>query len=208
MKPNEMNQTNNNHKEQHSKAKGKSVQWEQQEQDTNMIPKETSGTMLQQRVQADDVTTSQQHHPTRNVHPKELMGKLKKEHLAKEKATTWRVKDMNSSKRDTTQGNREKEKGQTETGKFTNTSCNHSPNSQDDREKGIATMQAETNKAKGQAGEISHTPVNVESQIPLPIKISSNFDVYRPGQQNRTQISPKQNQINAPAISPFTRNTS
>ncbi|KAK6780026.1 hypothetical protein RDI58_022210 [Solanum bulbocastanum] len=52
-----MNQINNNHMEQNPKAKGKSVQWEQQEQDTNMIPQETSGIMLQERVQEDDVTT-------------------------------------------------------------------------------------------------------------------------------------------------------
>ncbi|KAK4733758.1 hypothetical protein R3W88_008019 [Solanum pinnatisectum] len=79
---------------------------------------------------------------------------------------------------DTIQGNREEEKGQTEIGKFTNTLRNNSPNSQNECEKGIAIVQAETNEAKGQAGETSHMPVNVESQIPPPIKISSNFDVY------------------------------
>ncbi|KAK6780027.1 hypothetical protein RDI58_022211 [Solanum bulbocastanum] len=152
--------------EQNPKAKGKSVQWEQQEQDTNMIPQETSGTMLLERVQDDDVTTSQQHYPTLNVDPKEQMRTSKKEQLAKEKATTLRVKDTNNNKRNIIQGNREEEKRKPKTGKFTNTLRNNSLNSQNECEKGIAIVQAEANEAKGQAGETSHTPVNVDSQIP------------------------------------------
>ncbi|KAK6790479.1 hypothetical protein RDI58_014279 [Solanum bulbocastanum] len=144
-----------------------------------------------QNDQENAVTTTQQHHPTLKVDPKEVMGTSKKEQLSKEKATTWKVKDANNSTKNTLQGNREEEKRQPKTGEFSNTSRNNSLNSQNKCEKGTAIVQAEADEDKGQAGETHHTSVNGDSQIPPPIKVSYNFDVYRPGQQGKIQISPK-----------------
>ncbi|KAK6793707.1 hypothetical protein RDI58_007160 [Solanum bulbocastanum] len=146
--------------------------------------------MLQKRVQGD------------HVYPKELMRTSKEVQWAKEKGAIWRVKDTINNKENTTHRNIKEERRQPETnskektGKYTHTSQNdynhtntlgnNSHSSQNECRKGISIVHAGTNEAKGQVEKTSHTTLNVDSQIPPPIEISSNFDVYRPGQQRMT----------------------
>ncbi|KAK4706663.1 hypothetical protein R3W88_033795 [Solanum pinnatisectum] len=149
------------------------------------------------------------------------MGTSKEEQHGKGKGAIWRVKDIINNKENTTHQNIEEENRQPETNskentsKYTHTSLNdydhtntlgnNSRNSQNECEKGISIVQAGVNEAKGQVEKTNHSTLNVDSQIPPPVKISSNFDVYRPGQQRMTQSSPKQNQ-NKPLTRSFTRN--
>ncbi|KAK6777697.1 hypothetical protein RDI58_024415 [Solanum bulbocastanum] len=201
-----MNQLNNDDNEQNPKTRRESMQQEQHEQSTNEIIQETSGTMLQKRAQGNQ-------QPTQHTYPKDLVGTSREEQQVKSNGATWRVKETINNKENTTHRNIEKEKSQPEnnskenTGKYTHTSPNahdhtntlgnnshNSHISQNECEKGISIVQAGVNEAKGQVEKTSHSTLNVVSQIPPPVKISSNFEVYRPGQQrmiqNRTKINP------------------
>ncbi|KAH0778688.1 hypothetical protein KY290_005115 [Solanum tuberosum] len=54
--------------------------------------------------------------------------------------------------------------------------------------------QAGGDEVNEQTGKITHKGHDIDPKIPPPIKVSSNFDIYRPSQQRTNQNCPKQNQ--------------
>ncbi|KAG5606123.1 hypothetical protein H5410_027615 [Solanum commersonii] len=68
-------------------------------------------------------------------------------------------------------------------------------------------VQAIGNEAHRKAGKPTHKSQDIDHQIPPPpIKISSNFDSYRPNQQRTSQTSPKPNQNRPPVNSALPKN--
>ncbi|WMV30200.1 hypothetical protein MTR67_023585 [Solanum verrucosum] len=145
-----------------------------------------------------------------------------KQHGKGEK-TKWKAKDTINSNANTMQqsqdngrvqpGNTNKEKA----GKFVNfvpndvdhsdTSRNKLHSGQNELGKGQVVVQAAGNEATGQAGKLSHISQDITPKIlPPPVKISSNFDSYRPNQQRNNQTSPKQNQHKPIANSILSKN--
>ncbi|KAK4733794.1 hypothetical protein R3W88_008055 [Solanum pinnatisectum] len=136
---------------------------------------------------------------------KEPRGISEEKQQGKEEKAIWRVKDKtNITENKMHQSN---EEGETQTninnmertGKSVNfTSNNHDHNNlirnnphngQNEHGKGSSVMQADVILIDDQNGKITHKDLNVESKIPPPIKVSSNFDNYRPNQQRNTQTT-------------------
>ncbi|KAG5605797.1 hypothetical protein H5410_027289 [Solanum commersonii] len=68
-------------------------------------------------------------------------------------------------------------------------------------------VQATGNEAHRKTGKPTHKSQDIVHQIPPPpIKISSNFDSYRPNQQRTSQTSPKPNQNKPPVNSALPKN--
>ncbi|WMV50121.1 hypothetical protein MTR67_043506 [Solanum verrucosum] len=135
----------------------------------------------------------------------------------------WKVKDTINSNANTMQQSKDKgriQSGNTNkerAGKFVNFAPNiadHSDTSrnklhigQNELGKGRVVVQAARNEVMGQAGELSHMSHDIDPKIlPPPLKVSSNFDSYRPNQPRTNQTSPKQNQHKPIVNSTFIKN--
>ncbi|WMV45641.1 hypothetical protein MTR67_039026 [Solanum verrucosum] len=103
----------------------------------------------------------------------------------------WQAKDKISSKDNTTQHCEEEERNQqTNSSKEAGKSVNLDHNTNIVIENDGLLMQTNGNGGVDQQGLKDHNQMN--SKIPPPIKISSNFDVYRPVQQKITQNNVEQ----------------
>ncbi|KAG5615000.1 hypothetical protein H5410_014824 [Solanum commersonii] len=80
---------------------------------------------------------------------------------------------------------------------------NSSHSSQNVHEKGQFFVQ---NRAKEQSENNIQKGPGIDSSIPPPIKISSNYDTHKPNYQRNNQSSPRQNQNKPPVNSSSTRN--
>ncbi|KAG5631318.1 hypothetical protein H5410_003035 [Solanum commersonii] len=80
---------------------------------------------------------------------------------------------------------------------------NNSHSSQNVHEKGQLVVQ---NRAKEQSKNSIQKGPGIDSSIPPPIKVSSNYDTYKPNHQRNNQSSPRQNQNKLSVNSSSTRN--
>ncbi|KAH0671264.1 hypothetical protein KY285_023746 [Solanum tuberosum] len=121
------------------------------------------------------------------------------QHSKGEKAK-WKAKDTINSNANTMQQNKDNGRVQPGTtnkekaGKFVNfvpndadhsdTSRNKLHSGQNELGKGQVVVQAAGNEATGQAGKLSHISQDIDPKIlPQLVKVSSNFDSYRPNHQ-------------------------
>ncbi|KAK6803152.1 hypothetical protein RDI58_000936 [Solanum bulbocastanum] len=181
----------------------KSMKHEQE----HLITKEIINANGQGNIQGDQHTTLKQTQATPCTNTKESKEtSYEKQHDKGEKAT-WKVKDKVSIKRNTMLQRKENEEKQPNdnskkrAGKFVNLAptnhdnnpcCNNLHISQNEDEKGQPSMQEAANEVYGQTTEkITQWSQSMIPKIPPPIKISSNFDIYRPRKQRTNQNNPK-----------------
>ncbi|XP_049351583.1 uncharacterized protein LOC125806777 [Solanum verrucosum] len=120
----------------------------------------------------------------------------------------WQAKDKISSKDNTTQHCEEEERNQQtnsskEAGKSVNLDHNTNSNQIVIENDGLL-MQTNGNGGVDQQGHKDNNQMN--SKIPPPIKISSNFDVYRPVQQKITQNNVEQTLKKTPVSNSVNKN--
>ncbi|KAG5571346.1 hypothetical protein H5410_061112 [Solanum commersonii] len=87
-----------------------------------------------------------------------------------------------------------------------NNSCNLlNSKKQNEHEKGIHNVKADGNKQN--VVTTNKGNIIMDPRIPLPIKVSSNFDTYRPKHPKANQFSPKKNQNRPPFSNSGNKNT-
>ncbi|KAK6780053.1 hypothetical protein RDI58_022237 [Solanum bulbocastanum] len=110
----------------------------------------------------NNVSTTGESSPGQGVHPEAILdsfdGTSNEEQHDEEKGATWRVKDRINTKENTIHQSKEDGRKQPTTNR--------------------RTEQAGVNGVNGQIERTSHKAYNVDTQIPPPIKVSSNFNAY------------------------------
>ncbi|KAK4731483.1 hypothetical protein R3W88_024471 [Solanum pinnatisectum] len=176
----------------------------------------------QRKMQGDEGRTLQQSKAAQNIPQKAPIETSNERHYGKGEKAIWRVKDKTNFKENTKDQNKEEGEHQTntnskeKTGQIDNLTPNkHDPNnlignnshkSQNEYEKCQSVVQAGVITIEDQSRKTTHKGIIVDSKIPPPIKVSTNFDIYRPNQQRTTQTSPKHNQNKLPGSTFPTRN--
>ncbi|KAH0669588.1 hypothetical protein KY285_023749 [Solanum tuberosum] len=214
-----LNQENNHDKEHTPNQRMEPLQHDQE----NLITMETTYGNVQGKMQGNQDATTKRTQAARHANAKvHIRTSNNKQHGKGEKAN-WKVKDKVNTNGKTMQQskeNGEKQPNNTnkeKTGKFVNfapneADYNNSPSnnflsSQNEHEKGQVVVQGAGNEVNGQTEKITHKGHEMDPKIPPLIKVSSNFNIYRPRQQRTNQNSPKNNQ-NKPSFNiSFTKNT-
>ncbi|KAG5604804.1 hypothetical protein H5410_026296 [Solanum commersonii] len=134
---------------------------------------------VQRNLQVDQSAATKQNQVKNSPKNNEQAGtSMDKQHRNREKSI-WQVMDKTNSKDNTTHNARKEEKINKTTAAWSN---------QNENENGELLVQATREGGATQHGKnIRNHHNQMNSKIPPPIKISSNFDVYRPVQQKTNQ---------------------
>ncbi|KAK6782060.1 hypothetical protein RDI58_019856 [Solanum bulbocastanum] len=197
------NQAHNHEKECTQTQKEKVVQYQHEEPITNGSTNVITEAEKHGKVQGDQGIAQ-------HTQKKASIEISKEKQYGKEERTFWRVKDKTNLTENITHHSKEegethiningKERpGQSDTTipiKYdqNNSVANNSHKSQNEHEKGQSVVQAGDFMIEDQSRKTTQNVLNVDSKIPSPIKVSSNFDTYRPNHQRTSQTSPKHNQ--------------
>ncbi|KAH0669580.1 hypothetical protein KY289_024073 [Solanum tuberosum] len=178
---------------------------------------------VQGKMQENQETISKGINEAQLANEKVHSGTSKDKQLGKGEKTKWKVKDTINSNANTMQQRKANGRVQPDNtnkeraGKFVNFGPNDADHSDTSRNKlhcgqnelgkVQVVVQAAGNEVTGQAGKLSHIIHDIDPKIlPPPVKVSSNFDSYRPNQQRTNQTSPKQNQHKPFVNSTLTKN--
>ncbi|KAK4724017.1 hypothetical protein R3W88_026796 [Solanum pinnatisectum] len=165
---------------------------------SNEIIKGTKEAKSQGKHQGDQGTTQQRFQVVQHTNAKVSTRDLTEKQQDKREKAIWKVKERTNISETNNIYSMEK------TGKSVNFALenidhklllyNNPLNNQNEQEKGHFSMQAAVNDICDLTEKAASKGLNMDTNVPPPIKISSNFDLYRPSQQRTNPNSPKQNQ--------------
>ncbi|KAK6789622.1 hypothetical protein RDI58_013422 [Solanum bulbocastanum] len=168
-----------------------------QDQEQQII-KGTKEAKSQGKHQGDQGTTQQRFQVVQHTNAKVSTRDLTEKQQDKREKAIWKVKERTNISETNSINSMEK------TGKSVNFASenidhklllyNNPLNNQNEQEKGHFSMQAAVNDICDLTEKAASKGLNMDTNVPPPIKISSNFDLYRPSQQRTNPNSPKQNQ--------------
>ncbi|KAK6803127.1 hypothetical protein RDI58_000911 [Solanum bulbocastanum] len=212
----------NNEVPRRSVSSAKSLNDEHNQEHDTMITKRTKDGQSQKNIQGDQDSNALQVQAAQYTNAYGAAGASKEKHLDKGEKAVWKVKENITTKGNANKPSKDNEREQPNNNKdkagklvkFASNKHDHFPslhnnprNSQNELGKGHVNMQADVNEAYGQIEQTDGTGHNSEIKAPPPLKISSNFDMYRHSQQITTQNSPKHNQNKTPGNFSFTKST-
>ncbi|KAG5606122.1 hypothetical protein H5410_027614 [Solanum commersonii] len=189
-------------------TKERNSNWlELQHDHANLSTKETIDGNVHGKMQGNQNVVVKQTQAAPHTNAKEQTEASKEKQYGNGVKATWKVRDKTKPNKNTMQQNKEygrKQPNNTNKEK-TGKSVNFAPNnyghnfppynnlnsSQNEHEKGQSLVQTKVN---GQSEKITPKGHDMDPKIPPPIKVSSNFDAYRPSQQRNNQNSPKHTQ--------------